>query len=101
LDDCRNYVVSDVEPIFEASPALHNRLLVESNKTGDRSTILHRQFAGGSLKIVPSRSPRNLRAHTARVLLVDEADAMNMSDEGNPIRLAERRTLSFADRKRA
>jgi phage terminase large subunit GpA-like protein len=36
---------------------------------------------------------------TARVLLVDEADAMEAETEGNPIRIAERRTLSFANRK--
>jgi phage terminase large subunit GpA-like protein len=33
------------------------------------------------------------------VLLIDEADAMDVGAEGSPILLAERRTLSFADRK--
>ena len=40
------------------------------------------RFAGGSLKIVASRAPRNLRRHTARVLLVDEADAMDPTPKG-------------------
>jgi phage terminase large subunit GpA-like protein len=60
---------------------------------------LHRRFAGGSLKVVASKAPRNLRRHTARVLFIDEADAMEITAEGSPIRLAERRTLTFADRK--
>src|SRR5262249_51675627 len=64
-----------------------------------RNTLLSRRLAGGSLKIVASRAPRNLRRHTARVLLVDEADAMDPGPGGPPILLAERRTLSFADRK--
>src|SRR5262249_50648386 len=64
-----------------------------------RNTLLSRRLAGGSLKIVASRAPRNLRRHTARVLLVDEADAMDPGPGGSPILLAERRTLSFADRK--
>jgi phage terminase large subunit GpA-like protein len=60
---------------------------------------MHRRFPGGSLKVVAARAPRNLRRHTARVLLIDEADAMEIGAEGSPIRLAERRTLSYADRK--
>jgi phage terminase large subunit GpA-like protein len=63
------------------------------------TTLLHRRFPGGSLKVVAARAPRNLRRHTCRILLIDEADAMETTAEGNPIRLAERRTLTFANRK--
>src|SRR5207237_8249787 len=58
-----------------------------------------RKFPGGSLKIVAAQAPRNLRRHTAKILLVDEADAMEASAEGNPLALAEKRTLTFAERK--
>ena len=51
------------------------------------------------MKIVAAKAPRNLRRHTARVLMVDEADACETGAEGNPIRLGERRTMSFANRK--
>ena len=33
------------------------------------------------------------------MLLIDEADAMSVTPEGSPILLAERRTLSYGDRK--
>jgi phage terminase large subunit GpA-like protein len=97
--DCRDYMVSDLEPTFAASPALRGLLSREVEHGEDRSTILHRLFAGGSLKIVASKSPRNLRRHTAKVLFIDEADAMEVTTEGSPIMLGEKRTLSFADRK--
>lgn len=96
--DCRDVVVSDLEPIFEATPALRGLLAAEADETG-RNTLLSRRFPGGSLKIVASRSPRNLRRHNVRVLLIDEADAMENTAEGSPILLAERRTLSFGNRK--
>ena len=96
--DCRDYIVSDIEPIFQATPALRGALSDEIEE-GERNTLLHRRFAGGSLKCVAARAPRNLRRHTARVLMVDEADACETGAEGNPLRLAERRTLSFANRK--
>jgi phage terminase large subunit GpA-like protein len=96
--DCRDYVVSDLEPIFEATPALRGLLAAEADESG-RNTLLSRRFAGGSLKIVAAKSPRNLRRHNVRILVCDEVDAMEPSAEGDPLTLAERRTLSFANRK--
>lgn len=95
--DCRDYIVSDVEPIFAATPALAG-LLTEDAESG-RNTLLSRRFPGGNLKVVAAKAPRNLRRHNARVLLIDEADAMEAGSEGSTIRLAERRTMSFASRK--
>lgn len=96
--DARDYMVSEVEPIFSASPALADVIGDSKDETG-RNTILSRRFPGGSLKIVAAKAPRNLRRHTARILLVDEADGMEPTVEGPPIELAERRTMSYADRK--
>ena len=96
--DCRDYTVSDLEPIFAATPVLTNLLSADTEESG-RNTLLSRRFPGGSLKIVAAKAPRNLRRHNVRVLLIDEADAMEPGTEGNPVVLAERRTLSFADRK--
>jgi len=96
--DCRGWMVDDVEPIFAASPDLRGILSVEADPNG-RSTLMSRRFPGGSLKIVSAKAPRNLRRHNARVLLLDEIDAMESGNEGSPITLAERRTISFPDRK--
>lgn len=96
--DCRDYIVSDVEPIFGASPILSNVLSGDLDE-GGRNTLLSRRFPGGSLKVVAAKAPRNLRRHNVRILFIDEADGMEATSEGSPILLAERRTLSFADRK--
>ncbi|MBN8483474.1 MAG: phage terminase large subunit family protein [Sphingomonadales bacterium] len=96
--DCRDFMVSDMEPIFAATPALAG-LLSDDSAEGGRNTLLSRRFPGGSLKVVAAKSPRNLRRHNVRVLLIDEADAMEPGAEGSPVLLAERRTLSFANRK--
>lgn len=96
--DCRDYVVSDVEPIFGASPAVASTLSGDLDEA-ERNTLLSRRFPGGSLKVVAAKSPRNLRRHNVRLLFIDEADGMEKTQEGSPILLAERRTLSFPDRK--
>lgn len=96
--DCRDYMVSDLEPIFDAMPAVAGLMSAEADESG-RNTLLSRRFPGGSLKVVAAKSPRNLRRHNVRVLLIDEADGMEATAEGSPLTLAERRTLSFANRK--
>lgn len=92
--DARDFVVSDLEPTFNATPAVRGLLSSDMADGEARNTLLHRRYGGGSIK-----APRNLRRHNAKVLLIDECDAMQVSAEGSPIKLAERRTLSFPDRK--
>jgi phage terminase large subunit GpA-like protein len=97
-DDARDYAVGDVEGTFDASPSLRGLLDADADESG-RSTLLARRFAGGSLKFVAAKSPRNLRRHNARILLLDEIDGYEIGQEGDPIKLAETRTLAFRDRK--
>lgn len=97
-DDARDYMVSEVEPTFEASPSLNGVLSGELDERG-RNTLLQRRFPGGSLKVLAAKSPRNFRRHSARVVIFDEADAMEVTDEGSPIDLGIKRADSFRDRK--
>ena len=82
-NDCSSYLKSEIEPIFEATPELKTAL--ETN-FGKRDTMLARRFPGGSMRIVPARAPRNLRRLTARILLLDEVDGMDLyGGEGCPL----------------
>lgn len=96
--DCRTLMTGTIEPTFAESPVL--RTALTANVTG-RDNMLSRRFAGGSLLLVSARAPRNLRGHTARVLLLDEIDAfeVDVRGEGDPVALAERRTATFANRR--
>jgi phage terminase large subunit GpA-like protein len=98
-DDCRDYIVSDVERLFDASPRLRNRL--SGPKVGgdriNRNTLTHRLFKGGDLKVVAGKAPRNLRRHTARILMVDEADAIRSEHRGRIHHRPAQRQSSSAD----
>ncbi|WP_107339772.1 phage terminase large subunit family protein [Agrobacterium pusense] len=96
-DDSRDYAVT-VEELFESSPAIRGLLSDERDEAG-RTTLLSKRFAGGSLKFLAAKSPRNLRRHTARFLAEDEIDAYESGQEGDPLKLAEMRTFTFRDRK--
>lgn len=95
--DCRDYVVSQLEPALEAVESV--RGVLEDDDVNERQTITSKIFPGGSLKILAARSPRNLRRHGAKVMIFDEADAMEVTADGDPIQLGIGRTLEYADRK--
>ena len=96
--DCRNFITGNIEPMFAESPALRQALLAN---VSDRDTMLQGYFPGGSLAIVSANAPRNLRARTVRVLFLDEVDGFEIDarGEGDPVSLAEKRTLSYGNRK--
>lgn len=97
-DDTRGVMVDDIDPHFKESPAL--RGVMKIGRFDGRNTLTQRALlGGGSLKVLSAMAPRNLRRHTAKVLLCDEVDGMKVTAEGDPIKLAEKRTTSFADRK--
>ncbi len=96
--DARGIVVDDIEPIFELSPDLAGLLPEPSRDERGRSTLLQRFFPGGSLKAISAKAARNLRRHTARCVYADEVDACECA-EGNPLTLAERRTITYCNRK--
>lgn len=97
-NDARMLITSIVEPTFDASPALRK---VFSNDARKRENMTYRPYPGGSLTVVSGGSPKNLRARTARILVMDEVDALDVSsgEEGDPVALAIRRTGSFPDAK--
>lgn len=98
----RSIVTSDIEPIFEESPALRKILSADkSSKVGkkDRSTMLMRQFTGGSLKVLSAETDRSFRAHNGRIIILDEVDSMKMIGDGHPVDLAITRADTFPDSK--
>lgn len=100
-DMAKSFVVSDMEPTFEYSPVLNGVLSGDQVKTSGkvRTTMLMRQFTGGTLKILSAETERSFRGHNARVVILDEIDGMKPTKDGDPIALAIRRTAQFDDRK--
>ncbi|MCC2651677.1 MAG: bacteriophage tail assembly protein [Microvirga sp.] len=97
-EDARGIAVDEVEPIFEATPALHG--LIKKGRNDGRNTLTRKALAGGaSIKILSARAPRKLRRHDCRILLIDEADAMEITTEGDPVSIAEKCTMAQAGRK--
>jgi phage terminase large subunit GpA-like protein len=76
---------------------------VSDTKTRDiNNTILTKVFPGGVLSLAGANSPSGLASRPIRLLLCDEVDRYpdSAGTEGDPIQLAEKRTVTFWNRKK-
>jgi phage terminase large subunit GpA-like protein len=93
-------------PMLESTPILSRLMDTSVTKKGARSgygeqTVLHKKFAGGFILSVGGNSPAPLRAHTVRVVILDEVDAYPESagTEGDVATLAMQRNIKFPNAK--
>lgn len=90
-----------IEPLIADVPALRERVApARSRDSGN--TILSKDFPGGVLVMTGANSAVGLRSMPARFLFLDEVDGYpgDVDDEGDPILLAERRSATFAKRRK-
>lgn len=88
-------------PMIRDTPALARKVRdVKAKSSGN--TILHKAFPGGLVIIAGANSPSSLASRPIRIVLLDETDRYPPSagTEGNPIKLAERRTANFWNKKK-
>lgn len=90
-----------IDPLIEESPDL--RALVLPSRSRDAgNTVLGKRFPGGQLILTGANSAVGLRSMPARWVFLDEVDAYpgDVDGEGDPIALAEARTISFGHRSK-
>lgn len=87
-----------ISTMFRDTPALRNKIK-DPRSRDSGNTILHKTFPGGHITLAGANSPVSLAGRPIRKLFLDEVDRYPASagTEGDPARLAERRTSSFAD----
>ncbi len=88
-------------PMIRDAPTLAGKVHdVKSRASGN--TILHKTFPGGHVTIAGANSPSSLASRPVRIVLMDETDRYPASagTEGNPIKLAEKRTTNFWNKKK-
>lgn len=90
-----------IDPLIEDSPALRDRVRPARARDAG-NTMLSKEFAGGILILTGANSAVGLRSAPARFLFLDEVDAYPASadEEGDPVSLAEARSLTFAHRRK-
>lgn len=83
------------------TPALRGKVK-DARARDSGNTILHKTFPGGHITMVGANSAAGLASRPIKIVLMDEIDRYPASagTEGNPIKLAEKRTTTFWNRKK-
>lgn len=100
IPDARKWSKNRLQPSISACPGLRAKVADESAKTGN--STLQKDYKGGTLVISGANSASSLRSSPIRYLVLDEIDGYpeDVDNEGDPMKLAERRTTNFSRRKR-
>ncbi len=90
-----------IDPLIEESAALRDKVKPARSRDAG-NTMLSKEFAGGILIMTGANSAVGLRSTPARYIFLDEVDAYPASadEEGDPVTLAEARSLTFAHRRK-
>lgn len=88
-------------PMIRDTDVLKGKVKEPRTKDSD-NTILHKKFPGGHITIAGANSPSSLASRPIRILLCDEIDRYPASagSEGDPVKLGEKRTTTFWNRKK-
>lgn len=100
IEDGQGYSKDEIAPMIRDVPVL-NGLVSESKSRDSNNTILKKNFPAGQLLIVGANSARGFRRVSIRILIFDEPDGYppTAGDEGDQIKLGERRTEYYWNRK--
>ncbi|MCD8139461.1 MAG: phage terminase large subunit family protein [Planctomycetaceae bacterium] len=100
LTMAEDYSKQEFDGMVRDTPVL-GRLVAPEEGRKRKDTLLRKRFPGGSLRLVGANSPAGFRMVSIRVLLFDEVDGYpaEAGNEGDPIRLAIKRTETFWNRK--
>lgn len=90
-----------IDPLIDESPELRERVKPARSRDAG-NTMLSKEFAVGILIMTGANSAVGLRSTPARYIFLDEVDAYPASadKEGDPVTLAEARSLTFAHRRK-
>ncbi len=98
--DAETWSKDRFSPMARDTPCLAGRISDPKSRDGSNK-ILHKRFTGGHLTIVGANAPSGLASRPIRILLCDEVDRYPPSAgaEGDPVKLARKRTVTFWNRK--
>jgi len=101
LEMAQTFSKKRLSPMIRDTPVLRDKVKDAKSRDSD-NTILEKGFPGGYVVMVGANSPSSLASRPMRVLLADEIDRFPESagNEGDPLKLAEKRTKTFWNKKK-
>jgi phage terminase large subunit GpA-like protein len=99
LSSMKMFSKERLAPMIRDTPVL-TRLVKDARSRDSENTIETKKFPGGNLAMVGSNAPSGLASRPVRVVVADEVDRFERSagTEGDPLKLAIKRTTTFWNR---
>lgn len=101
LDGAKKIAQQRIDPMIDDCQVLRERIAPTRSRDSGNTTFSKR-FPGGHFVLVGANSAKGLRSTPVRFLFLDEVDGYpgDVEGEGDPVGLAEARTMSFGHRKK-
>ncbi len=94
IDAARRVSNEKLAPMIADCPELCERVASAGSKQKSNTTF-DKEFRGGRLLITGANSPVGLRQTSVGRFIIDEEDAYNVTSEGDPIKIVEKRAITF------
>jgi len=100
VEDAKKYSRQRIDPLIDATPRLRDKVS-DARSRDAGNTMFQKEFPGGLLSLTGANSTSGLKSMPAKYLAMDEVDEYkaDISEQGDPVSLAEARTSTFARRK--
>ncbi|MGT2507902.1 phage terminase large subunit family protein [Cupriavidus basilensis] len=101
IDTAEKYSKQRIAPMIELSPPLREKIPPSRSRDSGNTTLV-KDFPGGLLVMTGSNAASSLASMPIKDLALDETDRYpsDVDEEGDPIALAEQRTITFPRAKR-
>lgn len=100
LEMAETFSKDRLAPMVRDTLSLRGKI-ADAKSRDSGNTLLHKRFPGGHITLAGANSPASLASRPIRVVLCDEVDRYPASagTEGDPVKLAIKRTTTFWNRK--
>lgn len=97
--DLQVWLNSKFNPMVDANPSIRDRLAKPRGRDGVNNSSM-KSYPGGFLMFAWSGSPKTMRGRSAPLIIADEVDGYEGTDEGHPVALLWQRAATFGDQRK-
>ena len=97
--DMKKWLSTKFDPMLEANPRLSDLYAPPRGREGTNNRIM-KDFRGGHLVLAWAGSSNTQRGISAPIIVCDEVDGYEYSEEGHPVDLLWRRSATFGEKRK-
>ncbi len=99
LTDLQTWIEGKLNPLLSDTPIVRDRVAKARGREGVNNQKM-KSYPGGFLMFAYSGSPNTMRGRSAPIILCDEIDGYEYTNEGDPVQLLWQRSATFGDQRK-